>query len=235
MKKIFLIASAFTFSLFGLHAQTNSEQSGWFLFLNGTKFNEKWGLHLDVQARTHNEWDGLKNFLFRPGVTYYIKPNQNVTLGYMLATTNVRTTDAHRNISEHRIWEQYIVSHPLFTGSLSHRFRLEQRFIPIIGADNRLFAQRFRYFFRDVQPLLKTNGAFTRGPFIALQNELFFNIQNKDKLNGNIFDQNRAYIAAGARFSKKFDAELGYMHQFVKGASTNTSNNIVQLALYTRF
>ena len=233
MKKFLLLVISFITVLTSF-SQTNREQTGWFFFLNGTKINKKWGLHLDAQVRSHDEWSGVKNYLFRPGITYYIKPNQNATLGYLLAQTYLKTSTGTKTLNEHRIWQQYIVSHPVFTGTLAHRFRLEQRFIQKAD-DTKIFAQRLRYFFRDVQPLVKTNGAFTKGPFVALQNELFFNVQNKDLLNGKVFDQNRDYIAAGARFSKKFDAELGYMNQFVKGAATNTTNNILQLALYTRF
>lgn len=232
MRKVLLIGLVTLCFTTTLSAQTTRENSGWFFFLNSTKLNDKWGLHLDVQVRSHDEWTKVKNVLVRPGLTYFINPNQNVTAGYLLATTSLANDD--KTIAEHRIWEQYIISHKLFTGNLSHRFRLEQRFIGRAD-DSKIFAQRFRYFFRDLQPLVKTEGPFTKGPFIAVQNELFFNIQNKDELNGNVFDQNRAYIAAGARFSKKFDAELGYMNQFQKGVSTNVSNHILQLAIYTRF
>ena len=71
--------------------------------------------------------------------------------------------------------------------------------------------------------------------FVALQNELFFNIQNNDDLNGSAFDQNRAYLAAGYRFSKKMDIEAGYLNQAINGRTSNTVNNVVQLAVYTRF
>ena len=231
IQKIILFTLIFSCASVGATAQSTQEQSGWIFFLNGTKFNNKWGMHLDVQLRTHDEWNGLKNFIFRPGLTYHLSSNQNITLGYFLGTT----TFDQNTISEHRIWEQYIISHPALKGNLSHRFRLEQRFIPDAATDSNFFAQRFRYFIRHMQPLKPNEGTFTKGPFIALQNELFFNVQNKDKLNGKFFDQNRAYLAAGVRFSKKFDAELGYMYQFVDGRAINTSNNIVQLALYTRF
>jgi hypothetical protein len=73
------------------------------------------------------------------------------------------------------------------------------------------------------------------GIFAALQNEVFLNLQHKDQLNGKVFDQNRAYLALGYRFSKKFDLEAGYLNQAIRGASVNTSNNVIQLALYTRF
>ncbi|MNR03834.1 hypothetical protein D3C85_1197500 [compost metagenome] len=71
--------------------------------------------------------------------------------------------------------------------------------------------------------------------FAALQNELLFNIQNKEQLNGSLFDQNRAYLAVGYRVSKSFDIEAGYLNQRIKGANNNTVNNVAQLALYTRF
>lgn len=214
-----------------LSAQTRQEQSGWFFFMNTTKFNEKWGLHADVQVRSHDNWNGVRSVLIRPGLTYYIQPNQNATLGYLYTPT---IPQDGATLTEHRIWEQYIISHKAFTGSLSHRFRLEQRFIEKAG-DQRVFAQRLRYFFRHIQPLKRDENGFTKGPFAALQNEVFANIHNQKNTNNHFFDQNRAYIAAGYRFSKKFDAEAGYMNVFAKGATANTVNNVVQLALYTRF
>ncbi|GAB3423252.1 DUF2490 domain-containing protein [Niabella aquatica] len=217
------------------NAQTKQEQTGWLFFLNSTKLNNKWGIHLDLQVRSHDHWNGLRNVLVRPGITYYIKPNQNATIGYLLTPTFTKAYgSANTTITEHRIWEQYIVSHKAFTGSLSHRFRLEQRFIEKSN-NNRAFAQRFRYFFRHVQPLAKTEGTFVKGPFAALQNEIFFNIQNKETTNNRFLDQNRSYLAAGYRFSQKLDIEAGYMNVFGKGAVTDNINNVAQLAVYTRF
>lgn len=228
---VFLLITALPLASF---AQTRYEQTGWAAWFNNTKLNDKWGLYFDVQARTHDNWDGIKSVLVRPGVNYFIKPNQTATIGYLYTPTfpAPEITDG-KTLTEHRIWEQYTISHKVFTGSLSHRFRLEQRFIERPAED--LFSQRFRYFFRDVQPLVKVNDGFKKGPFIALQNELFFNIQNKQKLNGSVFDQNRAYVALGYRASTKLDIEAGYLNQFIKGASNNTINSAVQLALYTRF
>lgn len=239
MRKILLLA-IFSFTALLLQAQTVTQNTGWLLFLNSTKFNEKWGLHFDFQLRSQNNWDGVRNVLVRPGITYYINKSSNATLGYLYTPTFLQNNSVVGGVSpkstltEHRIWQQYIYSHQPWKGAaLSHRFRLEQRFIERQTDD--LFAQRFRYFFRLVQPLQKQEGAFTKGVFAALQNELFFNIQNKDQLNGSLFDQNRAYLAIGYRVSKSFDIEAGYLNQAVKGASANTVNNVVQLALYTRF
>jgi len=231
-----LVCTFLLFSLFVLNGftQTLRQNSGWLMFLNSNRFNDKWGLHLDVQLRTADDWDGVRNFLFRPGAIYYINKNSNATLGYLLANTYVKQEGpADNTLTEHRIWEQYIRTHKIKSVYAQHRFRLEQRFIETAGDD--VFSQRFRYFFRFVLPLVKAKEAFVKGPFVALQNESFFNVQNKGKLNGELFDQNRAYGAAGYRFSKKFDIEAGYLNQFINGAASNTTNNVVQLAFYTRF
>ncbi len=235
MKIKIVLAAFLSFVATSLFAQTINQNSGWFMFLNSTKFNDKWGMHFDLQVRSQDNWDGIRNVLVRPGVTYYINKNSNATLGYLYTTTNTQLIGASKNLLvENRIWQQYIYSHQPWKGAtLSHRFRLEQRFIER-QTDN-LFSQRLRYFFRLIQPLQKQEGAFTKGVFAALQNELFFNIQNKDQLNGSLFDQNRAYLAVGYRFSKAFDVEAGYLNQSINGASNNTMNNVAQLALYTRF
>lgn len=204
------------------------------MLLNGTKFNDKWGMHLDLQLRTANDWDGVRNVLFRPGLTYYINKNSNATAGYLLTNTYVKQDGAANNtLTEHRIWEQYIYTHRIKSVYAQHRFRLEQRFMETAGGD--VFSQRFRYFFRAILPISGLKESFVEGPFVALQNELFFNIQNKDQLNGKLFDQNRAYGAVGYRFSKSFDIEAGYLNQYLKGRSNNTTNHAVQLAFYTRF
>ena len=246
MKKIILVAffCVITCSLF---AQTLNQNTGWFMFVNSTKFNDKWGMHFDLQVRSEDDWQRVKNVLIRPGITYYINKNSNATLGYLYTTNRTLAWPYPQEaimpavwgpilttLKEHRIWQQYIYNQQPWKGAaLSHRFRLEQRFIERQNDD--LFSQRFRYFFRLIQPLQKQESSFAKGAFIALQNELFFNIQHKDELNGSAFDQNRAYLAAGYRFSKKVDIEAGYLNQAINGKTNNTINNVLQLAVYTRF
>lgn len=236
MKKILLLAAVLLMAFGKLYAQTQHQNTGWFFFLNNTKFNEKWGLQFDVQIRSAGDWDHVRNTLVRPALQYFINKNSNVALGYLWQTTRVKPvgTDDYISLNEHRIFEQYIYNHKISSVFASHRLRVEQRFIERIGNED-LFSQRFRYFFRLIQPLQKTQPTFTKGAFVALQNEVFLNLQNKKQLNNSVFDQNRAYLSLGYRFSKKMDIEAGYMNQTVNGLANNTVNNIVQLALYTRF
>jgi len=219
-----------------VYAQTQHQNSGWLFLLNNTKITNKWGAYLDVQVRSADDWANVRNFLFRPGITYYANGKNELTLGYLLNQTFTHMDGAADNVlTEHRIWEQYVYKHKAATTIIAqHRFRLEQRFIERAGSDQ-LFAQRFRYFARFIIPLKKGAKNFEEGLFVALQNELFFNVQHKNELNGSLFDQNRAYVAAGYRLNKNFDIEAGYLNQSIKGLNNNTSNNVVQLALYTKF
>lgn len=231
---IFLLFTCFTTA--AVTAQTINQTSGWLFLLNNTRISNKWGAYLDVQLRSADQVDYLRNFLFRPGVTYYVNDKSEATLGYLLNTTHTQQTGlSDYTLTEHRIWEQFLYKQKISTISLSHRFRLEQRFIERQGISDDLFAQRFRYFFRFILPLQKGKQKFEKGPFASLQNEVFLNLQHKDELNGKVFDQNRAYLALGYRFSKKLDLETGYLNQSIKGKSVNTVNNVIQLAVYTRF
>lgn len=210
------------------------EQTGWLASFTSAKFSDKWGLHLDVQLRSADDLSYAKNLLVRPGLTYFINDKQNVTAGYALVKTyaNPDVVSA-RNFTEHRIWQQYIVSYKIGSVPLMHRFRLEQRFIETASDD--VFSQRGRYFVRGIIPIAKKAESFSKGMFVGLQNELFLNLQNKDEINNSTFDQNRAYIALGYRLSKKVDLEAGYLNQYVKGAASNLTNHVTQLAVYSRF
>lgn len=235
MRTCFFIFVSLAFINISTIAQTTHQNSGWLFLMNSTKINNHWGTHLDVQLRTQDEWDGIRNILIRPGVTYFFNNNNDLTLGYLFTNTFTQLVGTPDNtLTEHRIWQQFIHKHKISSIGVSHRLRLEQRFMERRGEDD-LFSQRLRYFIRLLMPLQKSEQAFDKGFFAALQNETFFNIQNKSELNNSLFDQNRAYIAAGYRFSKQLDMEAGYMNQAVKGAGDNTNNNVIQLAIYTRF
>jgi len=218
------------------HAQTVQQNSGWLLLLNNTKISTKWGTYLDVQLRTADNWGSVRNLLFRPGITYYVNGKNELTFGYLLNQTYTHTDELQDNVlTEHRMWEQYVYRHKAAATVIAqHRFRVEQRFIERAGKDH-LFAQRFRYLARFIIPLEKGAKNFEKGYFVALQNELFFNIQHKNELNHKLFDQNRAYIAGGYRVNKHLDLEAGYLNQAIKGLNNNTINSVVQLALYTKF
>ncbi|WP_207429488.1 DUF2490 domain-containing protein [Pedobacter sp. SYSU D00535] len=210
------------------------QQSAWLASFNSVKLSEKWGLHFDIQLRSADDVEYFRHLLVRPGLTYFINGKQNVTAGYAwIETFADPDLPLGANFTEHRLWQQYIYAYKIKSIPVSHRFRLEQRFIERTGED--VFSQRLRYFARAIVPFKTDEAGFTKGAFAALQNEIFLNIQNKDKINNSTFDQNRAYVALGYRLSKRVDLEAGYLNHYQKGAVGNTTNHVGQLAVYARF
>jgi hypothetical protein len=237
MKNKFVFAVAVFVQLFTFKiasAQVN-EFTGWGAYFHTQKFSEHWGAFFDAQFRSAPNLAYLRNPLLRPAVSYYFNKNKLVSVGYLFTGTHRKNEFENTFRVENRIFEQFILTHPIGTGNtLQHRFRLEQRFVNSQGNQDKFFTQRFRYFARGVIPMKKT-AAFTKGGFVGLQNETFVNVHNQQKVNGQFFDQNRAYAAVGYRLNKMIDLESGYLNQFINQAGGYTFNHVLQLALYTRF
>ncbi|MFD2889212.1 DUF2490 domain-containing protein [Chitinophaga cymbidii] len=224
-------------------AKAQSTQfSSWIASFNTFSIkNTKLSVHLDVQARSTDEWREFQTFLVRPGLNYHFRKNMVATVGYGWVGSRRTLQDLTAYLSEHRIWEQFIVNHHLDFIPIQHRFRVEQRFIgnPVVNnneleKDGHELTHRFRYFLRGVIPF-SGEKSFTKGPFGALQNEVFLNFANTDVVNGKAFDQNRAYLAVGYRFSRQFDLEMGYLYNYISGINNAyTKIHVLQLAGYVR-
>ncbi|MDN3584137.1 DUF2490 domain-containing protein [Mucilaginibacter flavus] len=221
-----------------LRAQDN-QFSAWGALFHTQKLSTHWGYSFDGQLRSHDEISYLKHILLRPSVNYYFAKNKVGALGYAYIATYGRTPAGDQTFRpEHRTWEQFIYSHKIGKDvAMQHRFRLEQRYLGNTAAtkNDHYFAQRMRYFARAVVPIGNDSVVFNKGPFVALQNEVFVNVHNKQKVNKHFFDQNRAYVAIGYRINKMIDVETGYLNQYIKQAETYTLNHVAQLAFYTRF
>lgn len=222
-----------------LHAQ--SQFAGWLATFNTFKTGKKTSIHNDIQWRSTDEVKHMQTLLLRVGLNVALNKNLVATGGYAYISNRRSVGSVTGYAPEHRIWEQLIVNHRISRAFTAHRFRLEQRFISKsvvennnIVNDGSVFANRFRYFFRSVLPL-KKEASFARGAFVALQNEVFVNIGNKANVNGEFFDQNRLYLAAGYRLSPRLDLETGYLYQYINGRGNASTNvNIWQLASYIR-
>ena len=227
--------------------QTVHQFSGWGGIFGGVKLNSKFSLHLETQVRSNDDLKAVQTFIFRIGLIYNLKNNQTLTLGYALVEHHRWVNDVGGWGPEQRIWEQYVLNKAFSLGdhfvTIQNRFRLEERFVSTsVVSNDKLetgeynFSQRLRYFARAIYPLSGSpEKKFSRGTFLSLQDEVFFNLNKSDATNGKFFDQNRAYASFGFRFSPKYDLELGYMNQLIAGkGDAKTINNIIQLAFYFR-
>ena len=227
------------FCLGNLYVQAQNQHSGWLASFNTIGLHNKWSLHFDAQLRSTDELKNIQTLLLRPGINYHFAKNMSATLGYAFIPNRKTVDEITGYIMEHRIWEQFLISHKWKTLTTTHRVRLEQRFLPVAAAKNtalevtgHVAAHRLRYFIRNVLPL-QSSPAFSKGFFLALQDEVFLNIGNKKAVNGKTFDQNRFYAALGYRIHK-IDLEAGYLNQYIKTTTSATKNHIAQVAVYKR-
>ncbi|HEY0245818.1 MAG TPA: DUF2490 domain-containing protein, partial [Mucilaginibacter sp.] len=123
-----LIAILFLF--INLSKAQNKEYTTWGAWFHTQKFSTHWGASFDGQFRSANHADYLRNVLLRPAANYYFNKNTNVALGYAYVAANGRAGNIKTFRPESRIFEQFIISHKLGSNNqVSHRFRLEQRFL----------------------------------------------------------------------------------------------------------
>lgn len=216
--------------------------SGWLASFNTWKINNSFSIHDDIQLRSGDRLEKVQTILMRVGLNYHFKSNQTLTVGGAYIPNRATAENHSSLLAEHRFWQQYNLNQNLPIGILSHRFRLEERWVPRailsgtgVETADRLYSTRLRYFARAVIPVKKQK-PFVKGVFVALQNEAFGALSHKQNVNGRFFDQNRAYLALGYRLSAPIDLEIGYMNQWIqrKKGQQNISNHLVQVAVYTR-
>lgn len=195
---------------------------------NTINLDKKWSLHVEYQWRREN---GLKNWqqsLLRIGANYKFNENVTTHLGYGWIETfpygdfPIASAGA---FPEHRIYEQISFRQPIKKWTLTHRLRIEQRWLGRVkpGTDREieewLFLHRFRYQFR-------TQFAFSSKWYAVAADEIF--IGAGKNVGVNIFDQNRIFLLGGFKLGKKISVEGGYFNQILQQGRRINNNTIVQ-------
>lgn len=191
--------------------------NGWYMYFGVHKFAERWGVHTELQLRRHNTLKDPLQLLLRTGINYDLAPNAMFTLGYgFIESYPYGDYPAAGKFPEHRLYQQLQLKGNLARLGLSHRYRLEQRWVKQPTTSDYTYLNRARYMLKATLPLAGT----TLEPkefFLAAYDEVFVGFGKQ--VRQNIFDQNRAYGAVGYRFSNTASLELGYLHQLVQKAN----------------
>ena len=189
----------------------------WFVYFGNQKINDKWNIQSDFQYRDYRFLGQRNQFLARAGLGYNLKPqNHNLLLGYAYIATDAYD-EFDNNTStkiEHRIYQQYLYKNKVGANSLTHRFRLEERFFP------NEFGLRARYFI-SVQKPLGSKTIAKGNTYLSAYNELFVDIKDPK------FDRNRLYGGLGYGITESLRIETGYMIQ----AQKNITRGQLQLII----
>lgn len=234
----------------GYSSQSQTALSGWATINNQLALSRTVVYQLEASFRSDPQRKNLQTFLLRTGAFVQLNKEWSLGAGYCLIDNRKTISGTTGYAPEHEALEQVWFMHSLYVGWGQHpyktflrqRLRLENRFLPNMIADNNTlkrtgssFANRLRYQLREQIPLVAVTGELVKGPYLIVQNELFFNVSGQRYVNGKIFDQNRSLVASGYRFNRSIDLELSYMLRVIKDAGNGWSReNLIQVTGFTR-
>lgn len=217
------------FTFLGLASKAQKhETNGWLFILHKQKLAKKVNLVTDIQVRSAADLDYVATLLLRSAFSYQFNKHHAAALGYAYTADWKKDNEKKTYEDDHRIFEQYLLELKSNKIEWTGRFRLEQRFTG--QKHHRKFSQRTRALVSALIPLIKGT-TFDKGPYMLLQNEVFFNVQNKENTSNHFFDQNRLYGGFGYKYSKKLKTELGYMYRRKQNIQTYNNHHIVQLMI----
>ncbi|MEX0810971.1 MAG: DUF2490 domain-containing protein [Chitinophagales bacterium] len=204
-----------------LFSQNNESKLGyWLMGFNQTRFHKNWSLHSEIQYRSYEVLPNTEQLLLRGGINYHINSEHSVTAGYGRIHNHAFDKDANPGIqvSENRIWQQYLMLNNISRVFFQHRYRIEQRWLKTEHSSN--YLNRFRYFLRVSVPI---NNAELKAKtlYLTLYDEIFIHIDEQP------FDRNRLYGALGFRWTSMLSIEVGYLAQ-----TTATTQHLLQTAVF---
>lgn len=195
--------------------EIHSREQLWLGYFNQTRFSKRWGMWVDVHYRmTDNFVDRPFQFMIRPALTYFVKDNLRINIGYAFVE-HFPAKGQNTTRFEHRPWQQVWWSQKYPGLSTLQWLRLEQRFVEKVVNDEKVgdynYVFRARYSFSFFIPL-KGKELAARTPFAAIIDEVFLNFGNN--VVYNTFDQNRLFVGFGYQFTSHLNAQLGYMNVY---------------------
>jgi len=177
------------------------------MYFGTNQIADKWSIHSEAQLRYYEQAKNFNQLLLRTWLNYHINPNAIATAGYAYIKTDPTFFEAalidldgqaSDNISENRIFEQFILKNKVWELLFEHRYRLEQRFITDSDLNTKSTQHRARYRLQITVPL-------TDIFFLNFYDEIFINLQNE------AFDQNRLYAAVGINVTNNLNVQAGYL------------------------
>ena len=203
----------------------DDEPAAWLAFLGLHPLSARWRLQLEAQLRQTEGVRQPQQRLYRTALLRVLGPRLRVGGGYAL----VRTYPPDEFVAdpvpftEHRAHQQLDLGMAAGPVAIDHRYRLEQRFVERLGAGadrarrvGWTYTNRARYLLRAT--LAPGGGAPTAGePYLTAYDELFVGFGRN--VRNNVFDQNRAFVGVGYRWSPVLRAEVGYQNHYVLRAT----------------
>lgn len=149
---------------------------------------------------------GDLNLYIQSSIIYVVNANWNIAGSYTYQGVN---PFGENFFNEHRIWEQVIFSNALGKGRMTHRVRLEERFIENRATGTYPLSTRTRYQLGFNMPL-QGRTLEEKEFYLNAYNEFYFNMTGA---KNTTYSDNWAYVGCGYNLGKMGKLELGYLLQ----------------------
>ncbi|MCB0765334.1 MAG: DUF2490 domain-containing protein, partial [Flavobacteriales bacterium] len=223
--QVFMVFPTVLLSM-ALRAQggTVDQTNAWLMYFGNHRLNDRFGVHTEYQWRRNDGFVHWQQSLARVGLDFHTKGGPIISAGYgWIVSYPYGTQPIAYPFTEHRIWEQLIITSAAGRWHFHHRYRLEQRSLEVKAMDDTgayvpdgdLFKQRARYRFMVTMPITRRTMA-DNTLFLAMYNEVF--LQFGRHVGTNILDQNRLYGALGWRLKADANLQIGYLNQYIPKA-----------------
>lgn len=184
----------------------------WLLLLNGVEITDQWSVGNELHLRYDDGFRDKEQLLIRPFVNYKASEQVVLSAGYTyIKTYPYGKYPLPADKPEHNVWEQITLKHSLGKASVSHRYRIEQRFLSTYNPVNEDYnfsrtshSNRFRYRLTLKHPI---------GRQFFLQAFDEFWIKSDSHLLNASFDRNWMYVGIGRKFGFGLTLQLAYLHQ----------------------
>ncbi|AZB00221.1 DUF2490 domain-containing protein [Chryseobacterium joostei] len=200
-----LVISQFTY------AQSRDTYNMWFQYLMSAKLTDKSTLTALSQYRSFDLAYDTRLFLVSTYVDYEVAHEVRPALGMMfLILDSYKSDNSKKERYEKRPFQQVSLGGNIGRTTISHRFRVEERFIS--NPDE--FIVRLRY-------LISLRIPFNR----AGEKEKFYGIlKNEIRMNASkeeTFDSNRITAGIGIKTGKNSAIEVAFINQLETGSTSN--------------
>ena len=208
MRKFIILFIILTFQS-SLFSQNLSEDflGSWYTYGSNHRLNERFSLSPYGELRFYEASSNYNLIFVSLRGNYHVDAKSSLGLGYAyLDIDTVFEFDKAPNVHENRLFEQYVLKHNWSKIKVTHRGRLEQRFLNFRTRNET--QHRFRY-------RISLKYDFNKTLFAVISEEPFVNFQDQ------AFHENRFYVGFGINFSKHAQFSIGYLKQNIRKNNLN--------------
>ncbi|MCL9809704.1 DUF2490 domain-containing protein [Flavobacterium luminosum] len=200
-----------------LFAQKKEHLSGFSTLSVSYRFNPKWYVYGETQARSIADFSKIDYYEIKAGGGYNFNKKHQLFAG--LGSYNTYT-DSKKTREEFRVWLQYAYSEFISRVRIEQRFRTEKRFFHDPITDSNTNAERYRYRLSLIVPL-NNETIQAKTLFVNTYDEVFFSS------DAPTFSRNRLFGGIGYQASNSMGVTVGYLWQRDLSATKNTNTHFL--------